>query len=89
MAIIIKILNDKKASSGQVGKIIIWNIENGECFRTINAHSGTIWNLAKLSDDKIVSSSDDQTIKVWDIKTGDYLIRLQGHDGDVFCIDII
>jgi hypothetical protein len=39
MAIIIKILNDKKASSGQVGKIIIWNIENGEYMQTIkNEH---------------------------------------------------
>ena len=49
---IIKIINAKIASCDHSGKIIIWNKENGELLKIIDAHSDSIYSLKKLSDKK-------------------------------------
>ena len=62
--------SEKILRGDQDGKLIIWNIENGETLKTIIAHSDSILCLSKLSNNKVISSSMDKTIKVWDINTG-------------------
>jgi GTPase len=83
---IIQISNEETASCDQDGKIIIWNIENGECFKTINVNTGIIWNLTKLSNNKIISCSNEKTMKVWDIETGNCLKTIDQEN--IFCLDL-
>jgi len=86
---IVKISNEKIASCDQDGKIMIWNLDNGERLKTIDAHSGIIWRLVKLSNTQIISCSDDKTIKVWDIETGICLKTLYAHNNKVYCLDLL
>jgi WD40 repeat protein len=79
---IFQLSNEKITSSGQDGKIIIWSIDNGECLKTIVAHSETI------SNEKIISCLDDKTIKVWDIETGVCLKNMEGHIANVYDLDL-
>jgi len=64
-------------------ELIIWNLDDGECLRTIQAHSSDICQLAKLSNNKIVSFSLDKKIKLWNIENGDCLKTLEGHTEEV------
>lgn len=86
---IIEISNEKIVRCDQNGRIQIFNINNGQCIKTIEAHLEAIYFLAKLSDNKIISSSKDKTIKLWDIESGDCLKTLEGHGGFVTYIDIV
>ena len=83
---IINLSNEKIASCDQDGKIIIWNIENCDCLKKIEAHSDAIWSLGNLSNNKIISCSRDKTIKVWDINEC-ICLTLNGHVDEVFCLD--
>ena len=83
---ILLISNEKIASCDQDGKIIIWNIENCDCLKKIEAHSDAIWSLGNLSNNKIISCSRDKTIKVWDINEC-ICLTLNGHVDEVFCLD--
>ena len=69
------------------GKIIIWNIENGECLKKFEAHSDCIWTLVKISNSKIISCSNKR-IKVWNVKTGVCWKTIEAHDEAVLCLDL-
>ena len=65
--LIIILSYDKIARGDEGGKIVIWNINNGESLKTINAHSDCIYSLVKLSKNKIISCSGDKIMKygIW------------------------
>ena len=85
---IVILSNDKIISGGIDGKIIIWNINNGDILKTIDAHSDYICSLAKLSKNKIISFSNDKTIKLWDSKSGICLNTLESNTNRIFCLDV-
>ncbi len=64
--------------------IKLWNVETGECLKTLKGHCGCINTLTVSSDGKIiVSGSDDYTIKLWNIETGECVKTLMGHTNEV------
>lgn len=50
--------------------ILLWNIQTGECIKTLKSHKYLILSLTRLSEDRIVTSSMDQTIKIWNLQSG-------------------
>ncbi len=61
---------------------------NGECLKTIEAHSDTVFSLRKLSNNSVISCSLDRTIKIWDIETSSCLITSNDHQNAVLCLDL-
>ena len=86
---IVQLSNEQIASCDQDGKIIIWNINDGLTLKTIDAHSDSIFWLAKLSDKKFFSSSSDKSIKLWDLESEVCLKTFEGHTDTVNCLDLL
>ena len=68
---------------------ISWNLNTGQCLRTLIGHIEGVWSVAVTPDgSKIVSGSEDNTVKVWDLNTGQCLCTLTGHNGNVLSVAV-
>jgi WD40 repeat protein len=52
-----------------------WQIETGECRRTLSGHQDSVTSLA-VSGEWLFSGSDDGTVKQWQIETGECVATL-------------
>ena len=68
------------------GQIYIWNLNDQNKEKEIDAHKSAIWAMIKLSNNMIASGSSDKTIKIWNINDFDKPIVLKGHNGTIFCL---
>ncbi len=69
------------ASSGEDKTIKIWEVQKGQCLKTLTGHKNWVRSVAFSSDGRqIVSGGDDNTVKIWDFRTGKCRITLSGHD---------
>jgi len=58
--------------------IQIWNLNNGECLRTLNENTGQVYLLKKLTRNSIIICQEsDDSVKIWDTDTGNCLKVLQ------------
>ena len=76
--------NGKKVVSGSNLKPIkIWDIESGECLKTLEVYSGWINSIAITPNGKkVVLGSRNGTITIWDIESGNKCLQtLEGHTG--------
>lgn len=85
------VLDEKRFISGSFYKIIkVWNIDTGECEKTLEGHAGSVESVCVFGGDgngkKIYSGSKDKTIKVWDAETGECERTLKGHTYDVLSV---
>ena len=80
--------NGKYIISSRGGKTIqMWDVEKGECVKTLEASAGSVSCLAYSLDGKyIVSGSNqpysekpDNNIRIWDAETGKCIKTLEGH----------
>jgi F-box/WD-40 domain protein MET30 len=62
--------------------IKIWDIETGECIRTLRGHTMGIRAL-QFDDTKLISGSIDSTLKVWNWRTGECISTYRGHTGGI------
>ena len=62
--------------------IKIWDIETGECIRTLHGHTSGIRTL-QFDDTKLISGSMDKTLRVWNWRTGECIATYQGHTGGI------
>lgn len=67
----------------------VWEVETGQCVRTLTGHGGWVRCVAACSDGaRILSGSYDGTIRQWDIHTGICLSVLTGHKDTVWDVTV-
>ena len=69
-------------SYDELEPIKIWNIESGECVRTLSGHK-EIRSVAFSPDGVLASGSVNRVIKIWDTTAAQCLQTLQGHTQSV------
>jgi WD40 repeat protein len=75
------------ASGDWRGRIHLWNAEDGELIRAIDAHTDIVNDLTFGPDGSwLASASDDGTAAVWDAATGERRALLQGHTNEVWAV---
>ena len=62
--------------------IKIWNIDTGECIRTLHGHTSGVRTL-QFDDTKLISGSMDKTLRVWNWRTGECIATYPGHTGGI------
>ncbi|EPZ33671.1 hypothetical protein O9G_000446 [Rozella allomycis CSF55] len=75
----ISYIGSKLVISGSGDRLVkIWNVESGECLRTLEGHSR---GIACLHSDgrQILTGSSDTTAKLWDLETGACINTYRGH----------
>ena len=64
----------------------IWDVETGECTKTLNGHTDVVYCCAVSRLGKwVLSGSSDKTLKIWDVETGECTKTLKGHIHWVTC----
>lgn len=64
----------------------IWNIDTGECIRTLSGHQKGVRSLA-FDSQKLITGGLDSTVKVWNYHNGDCISTYRGHDDAVTSVD--
>ncbi|KAF9186131.1 hypothetical protein BGZ51_005633 [Haplosporangium sp. Z 767] len=64
----------------------VWNIETGECLRTLKGHALCVRAL-HFDEAKLITGSMDRTLKIWNYHTGQHIRTLQGHTDGVVTLD--
>ena len=80
---------NRLASGSLDNTIKIWNIENGECIRTLTGHSNWVISVELISQNRLASGSLDNTIKIWNIDNGECIRTLTGHRNFVSSVELI
>jgi len=68
------------ATGSYDSSIKIWDIDTGECIRTLKGHVSGVRTL-QFDDNKLISGSLDKTIKVWNWRTGKCIATWGGSNG--------
>lgn len=81
------LLSDDKCATGSGDRAVkIWNLNTGECMKTLLGHRDAIKCMKLLNNDQLVTGSTDKTIKIWDLERGVCLRTLYSHEDWVFCL---
>ncbi|KAF9185085.1 hypothetical protein BGZ51_002959 [Haplosporangium sp. Z 767] len=64
----------------------VWNIETGECLRTLTGHALCVRAL-HFDEAKLITGSMDRTLRIWNYHTGQCIRRLEGHTDGVVTLD--
>lgn len=77
--------DDHVVSAGRDTIVRVWNIQTGDCVRTMSGHSERVTGLAVLEDrDRCVSTSYDKMLRVWSTSTGECLDVIETNAGSHF-----
>jgi eukaryotic-like serine/threonine-protein kinase len=59
------------ATGGFDNSINLWEVSTGDKVKTLNGHTGWVWNLAFSPDGKkLLSGSADKTVRTWNVESG-------------------
>ena len=68
----------------------LWDIETGECIRTMEGHTGEVMTVAGTDDGRFAISAGgdyvkkDFTLKLWDLETSKCIRRMEGHTENIY-----
>ena len=65
------------ASGSDDCTIKLWDIETGECLKTLKGHSGLIHSLAITLDGRQIISGSLMETKIWDLQSGECLKNIK------------
>ena len=77
------------ASGSTDNSIKIWNVDSGECIRTLTGHLSGVDSLQILSNNKLASGAWDGSINIWNIDSGDCIRTLIGHSHSVMSLQLL
>ncbi len=81
--------NDLLLTSHLDGRVLVWNVAQGEQVRSIEAHPGGALSIAvAATDNMFFSGGEDGTTRLWDIESGLDLNMLELQAGPVRCVAI-
>ncbi len=66
----------------------IWDLESGQCLRTLQGDGSSVGSLGLDSQGKLLISDDDDRLRVWDVESGKCLGVLEGHSSPIDCAAI-
>ena len=76
--------NKRLLTSHYTGYVKLYDVESGECLRTLQAHDGRTQNAALTPCGKtLVTTSMDARIRLWDVETLTQLGQLDGHKAEI------
>lgn len=79
--------NRKYLMSGSYDATVkIWNVDTGECLKTLTGHLKGVRALT-FDSQKLITGGLDSTIKVWNYHTGQCISTYRGHDDAVSSVD--
>ena len=83
--------DDNLLASGSYDTTVkVWDINTGDCLRTLTGHTlGIRCVLFDETKSKVISGSLDGSIKIWDIKTGNCVSNLPFHRGPVIGLHLV
>jgi WD40 repeat protein len=65
----------------------LWDVNTGNCIKTLTGHTNWVWSVAFSPDGKtLVSSSYDRTVRLWDVTTGRCIRTLTGHTREIYSV---
>jgi WD40 repeat protein/serine/threonine protein kinase len=72
------------ATSGNDGRVIVWDLARGEKLRELTSSPGPVWVVAFAPDGRTLAAGcNDGAIRVWDAADGKPRHKLEGHAGPV------
>ena len=83
------IFHNKLASGSKDNSIKLWDVDTGECLRTLTGHSGTVISLHLLPNNILASGSLDKSIKLWNVSSGECIRTLNGHSEYVYALQLL
>ncbi len=66
----------------------MWDVESGQCLKTMEAHAQSVWCIAISPDEKFALSGSTAHIRKWDLATGESVQILDGHASAVRTVAI-
>jgi WD40 repeat protein len=79
---------NKLISASNDKTIKIWNLETGECLKSLKKHQSSVSSVLIISNNKFISGSEDKTIRIWDQESHECLNTLTNESG-VSCLCLI
>jgi WD40 repeat protein len=67
--------------------IKIWNVETGECYRTLQGHTSENWTVTfHPHGDLLASGGEDCSVRLWNIHSGECCYVLSEHTAAICCL---
>ena len=74
-------IHNKLITGSHDATIKIWDLETGECKKTLLDHKVSVQSVLILPNNKFISGSLDKTIKIWDFNSYECLNTLENESG--------
>ena len=79
----------RAVSGGADGELLVWNLEDGRCLKTLKGHTRWIKSVSITPDGKLaISGGGDMALRFWDLEAGRCIRTLGGHTGAINCVNI-